>query len=390
MESETGSRRISPAELTDFCIQSMLKSNMREADAHITAEVLVTTDTWGIYTHGTKHLRVYLSKLRAGGIDAQAVPQVISEGPAWAIVDGRQAMAMVSSYKAMELAIRKAKACGIGYVGVKNSTHFGSAGYYANMAIQNDMIGLALSNADTNMTVPGARGAVIGNNPLAYAVPAGEEKPIFLDIAMSTVAAGKIYAAQGQAKTIPDTWLVDDDGLPTTDIRDYPRVGTLLPMAAHKGYGLAVLVEVLAAVLTGAAITKSVIGWAKYLAQPTDTGHAFLAIDVAAIMTLQTFKDRVDRMIREIKDAPKAKGSDRIYLPGEIEWELRDEALRSGIPLPDDVIAGLVGLAKDIDLDLGEFFGGHMSDKIAAQNDQMLKFAEGPGSGQASGLVNDF
>ena len=216
MECETESKRISPADLTDFCIRVMLKSNMREADARITAEVLVTTDTWGIYTHGTKHLRVYLSKLRAGGINAQAMPEVISEGPAWAIVDAHQAMAMVSSYKAMEQAIRKAKACGIGYVGVKNSTHFGAAGFYANMAVQNDMIGLAMSNVDANMTVPGARGAVIGNNPLAYAIPAGEEKPIFLDIAMSTVAAGKIYAAQGLGNTVPDTWLVDDDGLPVT------------------------------------------------------------------------------------------------------------------------------------------------------------------------------
>jgi ureidoglycolate dehydrogenase (NAD+) len=380
VECETESKRISPADLTDFCIRAMLKSNMREADARITAEVLVTTDTWGIYTHGTKHLRVYLSKLRAGGINAQAMPEVISEGPAWAIVDAHQAMAMVSSYKAMEQAIRKAKACGIGYVGVKNSTHFGAAGFYANMAVQNDMIGLAMSNVDANMTVPGARGAVIGNNPLAYAIPAGEEKPIFLDIAMSTVAAGKIYAAQGLGNTVPDTWLVDDDGLPTTDIRDYPRVGTLLPMAAHKGYGLAVLVEVLGAVLTGAAFTKSVAGWAGHLAQPSDTGHAFLAIDVATIMPLQTFKERLDCMIREIKDTPKAKGSDRVYLPGEMEWERRDEALRDGIPLPADVIASLVGLAKDLDLDLNAFFEWDVPDKALAQNDQMMMFAEGPGS----------
>jgi ureidoglycolate dehydrogenase (NAD+) len=378
VECETESKRISPTGLTDFCIQAMLRSNMHEADARITAEVLVTTDTWGIYTHGTKHLRVYLSKLRAGGINAQAVPEVTSQGPAWAIVNGHQAMAMVTSCRAMKLAIEKARACGIGYVGVKNSTHFGAAGYYATMAARQDMIGLAMSNVDANMTVPGARVAVIGNNPLAYAVPAGQERPIFLDIATSSVAAGKIYAAQGQGKPVPDTWIVDDEGLPTADIRNYPHAGTLLPMAGHKGYGLAVLVEILSAVLTGAAFTKSVIGWAGHLAQPSDTGHAFLAIDVAAIMPLQTFKDRIDRMIREIKDAPRAKGAERIYLPGEMEWERRDEALRAGIPLPVDVMASLAGLAKDLDLNVDPWL--ERAAPAAAQNDQMMRFAEGGGS----------
>jgi LDH2 family malate/lactate/ureidoglycolate dehydrogenase len=277
---------------------------------------------------------------------------LIGEGPAWALVDGKKAMAMVPSVMAMNLAIHKAKACGIGYAGVRHSTHFGAAGYYAAMAVEHDMIGLAMSNVDANMTAPGARGSVIGNNPFAYAAPAGEEHPIMLDVAMSAVAAGKIYAAQALGKAIPENWLVDDDGLPTTDIRDYPRVGSLLPMAGHKGYGLAVMVEVLAAVLTGAAVTKHVRPWlGPTIGELTDEGNAFVAIDIGAMMPVVEFKARMDGMIREIREAPKAKGSDRIYLPGEMEWERRTDALANGIPLPPDVLASLQGLAQDVGLE---------------------------------------
>ncbi len=339
---------ISIGNLTAFCVEAMLECGMREEDAHITAEVLVTTDSWGVHTHGTRHLHGYVKRLRAGGTDPKAVPQVISEGPGWVMIDGRKAMAMVSSYQAMKLAIAKAKATGIGYVGVKQSTHFGAAGFYANMAAEQDMIGLAMSNVDANMTVPGARGGVIGNNPLAYAVPAGEEYPVMLDMALSAVAAGKIYAAQGLGKAIPDNWIVDDDGLPTTDISDYPRAGTLLPMGGHKGYGLAVMVEVLASVLTGAAITRDVKGWMSDLQDVTDEGHAFVAIDIGAMMPLEIFKQRMDKMIRSIKQSPKAKGSERIYLPGEMEWERRENALSRGISLPADVVANLKKMGEEL------------------------------------------
>jgi ureidoglycolate dehydrogenase (NAD+) len=352
--SDTG--RIPASRLHEFCVKAMVRSGMREADAHITAEVLVTTDTWGTFTHGTKHLGSYLRRVRAGGTDPRAVPEVIAEGPTWAMVDGHSAMAMVSAYKGMELAIAKARQNGVGYVGVKHSTHFGAAGYYASMALQYDMLGLAMSNADTNMTVPGARGNVIGNNPLAYAVPAGAEFPIMLDMALSTVAAGKIYAAQDLGKPIPNTWLVDGDGLPTTDIGDYPRVGSLLPMAGHKGYGLALLVEVLAAVLTGAAMTSQVRLWGSEWDVPTDDGHAFIAVDVGAIMPLEVFRERIDWLVREIHSAPKAKGASRIYLPGEMEWEKRAVALERGIDLPDDVRASLIKMAHEVGLDPDELF----------------------------------
>jgi ureidoglycolate dehydrogenase (NAD+) len=352
MSSDT---TVFPDKLKAFCIAAMLRCGLRESDAGTTAEVLTTTDTWGVHTHGTRQLRQLMKNVRQGRLKPEATPQVVDQGPSWAIIDGHYAMPMVTSWQAMTMAMQKARASGVAYVGVRHSSHFGAAGYYAVMAAQADMIGLSTCNVDPCMTVPGARGKVLGTNPIAYAVPAGEEKPVWLDIATSTVAATKVFAAKAIGKTIPDNWLVDDDGVPTTDPRGYPERGALLPMAGHKGYGLAVLVEVLAGVLTGAAVMSQVKSWVEDTPEPTNEGHAFVAIDVGRIMPIQDFKARMDHLIREIRGAPKAKGADRIYLPGEMEWERRALALERGIPLPEHVTMNLAGLAEDVGLNWEEF-----------------------------------
>lgn len=347
--------RILAADLEAFCLEAMRRSGVTDEDARLIAEVLVTTDTWGTFTHGTRQLRGLLKNLRAGRLDAGARLEVVAEGPAWAMVDGHYAMPPATSYRAMELAMQKAKASGLGYVGVKHSSHFGAAGYYAVMAARQGLIGLSMCNLDPVMAVPGSRGRVIGNNPIAFAVPAGQEKPVFLDIALSTVAGTKIYAAQVEGKPIPDNWLVDDDGLPTTDPSGFPTRGAQLPMAGHKGYGLAILVEVLAAVLTGAAITRQVKSWVLDIPEPTNEGHAFIAIDVAAMMPMPLFGARMDDLIREIREAPKARGATRIYLPGEMEWERRETALARGMELPAYVLESLRGPAADVGLDPAQF-----------------------------------
>jgi len=334
-------------DLEKFCTDAMLAAGMEEESAKLTSEVLATTDSWGIYSHGTRQLRNYVKKINAGGINPKASPNVLSEGQSWALIDGNCSMAMVSSCIAMEMAIKKARNTGFGYTGVKNSTHFGAAGYYANMAVKDNMIGLAMSNVDANMVIPGSKSAVIGNNPFAYAAPAGEEYPVFLDIAMSTVAASKIYRAQQQGEEIPYGWIVDDEGLPTTNIENYPLNGSLIPFGGHKGYGLTLMIEILSAVLTGASVTRDVKSWMLDLSEPTDEGHAFFAINIEALMPLKVFQSRMDKMIRDIKNAPKVKGADRIYLPGELEWERRDSSLKSGIPLPSDVVDNLKALAID-------------------------------------------
>jgi LDH2 family malate/lactate/ureidoglycolate dehydrogenase len=333
----------------------MHKSGLNEEDARLTAEVLVTTDTLGTFTHGTRQLRALLKNVRSGRLDVTAREEVVTEGPAWAMVDAHHAMPPAVSYRSMDLAMRKAKASGIGYVGVKHSSHFGAAGFYANMAARHDMFGISMCNVDPCMTVPGARVKVMGTNPIAFAAPAGKEKPVFLDIATSAVAATKIFAAQDLGKPVPDGVLVDEDGLPTTDARLYPDRAAQLPMAGHKGYGLAVLVEILTAVLTGAAMLGQVKSWVLESTGPTDEGHAFVAIDIGQMMPLEEFKERMDWMIREIKSAPLAKGAERIYLPGEMELEKQERVPAEGIMLPRDVIDSLQGLARDVGVSPADF-----------------------------------
>ena len=180
-----GLKTISVADLEQLCRAVLRKCGLSDADARLAADALVTTDTYGVYTHGTKCLAGYVARLKAGGLKPNAVPRVEREGPGWAIVDGQSALAMVTSVFAMNAAIEKARKTGIAYVGVHNSCHFGAAGYYVNLAAKADMIGLAMANDTPSMVTPGARKPVLGTNPFSYAVPAGQENPIFLDIASS-------------------------------------------------------------------------------------------------------------------------------------------------------------------------------------------------------------
>ena len=348
-ERTAGSARVSAADLHAFCVAALTKVGVGDADARTTADVLVTTDTWGVFTHGVKALRGYVRRLQAGGLRADAHPEIVDAGPAWAVVDGHSALGMVTSVFTMRVAMAKARECGVGYAGVRNSCHFGAAGYYASLAAAADMIGLAMANDTPSVTVPGARGRVTGSNPLAYAVPTGDGRPILLDMATSIVAGGKVAAAHEAGKQIPADWVIDPDGEPTTDPAAFLAGGALRPMAGHKGYGIALLIETLSAVLTGALLTRQVVPWiVGDPALPTGHGAAFLAVDVAALMPIAVFKQRVDGLAREIREAPKARGVERIYLPGEMEWERRETALREGIVLPADVVASVAALAEEL------------------------------------------
>jgi LDH2 family malate/lactate/ureidoglycolate dehydrogenase len=339
--------------LEAFCIGALLKAGVDPEAARTTAKILVLTDTWGIFTHGTKNLRGYIQRIQGGGIRKSAHPKIASEGPAWAVVDADSALGMVGSTFAMRAAIAKARVAGIAYVGVRNSCHFGAAGCYAVMAAEEGMVGLAMANDTPTMTVPGGRGLILGNNPFACAIPTGERHPILLDIAMSVVAGGKVFAAAALGQKIPNTWMVDSEGLPTTEPRLFPQAGALLPMGGHKGYGLALLIETLSAILTGASIASHVLSWSfDDASRPTGHGAAFIAIDVNALMPIETFKQRVNQTLQEIRAAPKAKGAERIYVPGEMEWERREKALAQGIEMPEDVLMSLRLLAEEMGLDL--------------------------------------
>jgi ureidoglycolate dehydrogenase (NAD+) len=340
-------------DLEEYCRTALRRCGVSEEHARITADVLVSTDICGVFTHGTKLLRGYVRRLRAGGIRADAVPRIEREGPTWAIIDGESGLGTVTSVFAMKLAVEKARTAGLAYAGVINSCHFGAAGYYAKLAAEEDMIGLAMANDYPSIVAPGARKAVLGTNPFAYAAPAGREDPVFLDIASSTVAGGKVRIAQAEGKPVPDNWLVDLEGLPTTDPFTYPQSSSLQPFAGHKGYGIAMMIEILAGALAGGAMRYGVQSWVDSdPSLPTQHGAAFLAVNIGAILPLAQFKKSMDAMIREIHETPKAKGAERIYVPGEMEWQKRRAALAHGIPLPEDVRESLRGLAADLGLEM--------------------------------------
>ena len=330
---------------------------MPEEHAKTASEILVTTDQMGTHSHGVVSLRMYLKRMRDGGITTNAEPEVIDEGLCWATLDGKNVMGVVSAHEAMEIAIEKARHTGIGYVTLRNGSHCGAVGYYANMAARKNMIGLCVSGCTPIMAVTGGKGSTIGNNPMSYAIPAGKEKTILFDVALSQVAAGKIVAANTVGKKIPDNWYVDAEGVPTTDPGLYPHVGALLPMAGHKGYGLAVMVEVLSGVMSGGGMLNEVGHWLfGPTTAPENLTQAMIAINVSAMMPLEQFQQRVDSMICKIKNSPKAKGVERIYLPGEIEWERFEENKLKGIDLPDDVRFKLDGLSKDLMMDISNLY----------------------------------
>jgi LDH2 family malate/lactate/ureidoglycolate dehydrogenase len=352
MAVESCNSRISADDLQAFCVAVMENVGVSTSHATTTAEALVMTDTWGVFTHGTKLLHGYQKRLRVGGLLTEGEPTIVKQNPASALVDGGSLLGQVTSKFAMQLAIDLAKKIGIGFVGVRNSCHFGAAGYYTWLAASQGMIGVSMANDVPIVAGPGSRKAVLGTNPMSYAVPAGKHDPIMLDMATSTVAAGKIFAAVQSGRPIPDNWIIGPDGLPSTDGSLIPDQGALQPMAGHKGYGIALLIESLAALLTGSAVTWDVGSWLfGDLSQATDHGHAFLAIDVNSLIPLEEFHSRVDALIDQIHQAPKAEGSEHIYMPGEMEWERRRHALAEGIPLPEDVVAKLRELAEEVELE---------------------------------------
>jgi len=342
--------RVMVDDLRAFCIEALCRAGAKRTHAETVADVLVMTDTWGTFTHGTKLLRDYVKRVRAGGLRSDTEPAVVSSGPAWAIVDGGSCLGHVTSVFAMQQAIERARKTGIAYVGVRNSCHFGGAGYYAWLAAKEGLIGVSMANDIPSVAAAGSRRSVTGSNPLAYAVPTGAD-PLLLDIASSTVAGGKVYAAFQRGEPIPNNWILDEEGHPSTDSSLYPAKAALTPLANHKGYGIALLIETLSGLLTGAQITWQVGSWIWGDAtQPTGHGAAFIAIDIAAMGPRDVFESRINGLIREIHESPAADGVEKVLIPHEREWNLRRHALVHGIELPSDVAGKLSGLAEDIGL----------------------------------------
>lgn len=340
---------VSVSDLNAFVLAVLDRCGVSKADAQTAADVLVTTDTWGVFTHGTKGLLTYTRRLRGHGLKPQGRPKIERQGPSWAAVDGDCALAMVTGVFAMNVAIEKAAASGIAIVTVRHSCHFGSAGYYASLAADHGQIGFVVCNAEPRVSAPGSAVPVLGSNPIGFAAPSQSKGNMVLDIATAAAAGGKVAAAASAGQQVPTDWLVDEQGNPVTDPHRYLNGNAFLaPMSAHKGYGLGLMVEVLSAALSGSGM-RDKTGMADWdpPEKETDYGQTFLSIDPAVIMGANVFAPRMDDLLSGIRGLPATKSAGQIKIPGDIEQDKRKGALKDGIPLPPDVVKALQTVAKE-------------------------------------------
>ncbi|MGY2050251.1 Ldh family oxidoreductase [Methylobacterium sp. JK268] len=343
--------RLCPTALAAFATAIYRAAGLAEPDAALCANSLVQADLWGHQSHGVMRLSWYAARLKAGVCDPEGVPETVVDAGGLAVIDGREAMGQVVAARAMTEAVTRARAHGIGAVAVRHSNHFGTAMYFTLMAARAGCVGFLSTNASPAMAPWGGRAKALGNNPWSWAAPAGRHPPLVLDIANTAVARGKVYLARQRGEAIPLGWAMDAEGRPTTD----PQAaidGLILPMAGHKGYAIAAVMDVLSGVLTGSAFASGVAG--PYQAQRrSGAGHLALAIDIARIQPLPEFEARMERFIAEMKAVPTAEGADAVYYPGEIEALNDARHRRDGLDLPADTRADLRRLAEDLGIDPG-------------------------------------
>ncbi len=278
---------------------------------------MVEADLRGSDTHGVIRLPIYVRRIRADGVNPKPNIRVVSERPSAALLDGDNGMGHLVMRRAAQLAIEKAKVTGIGWVGARMSNHAGPAALYATMPLQHDMIGLYFAVGSNNHLPPwGGAENLLGTNPMAVAVPAQEEPAVVLDMAPTVAAYGKVRLKAQRGEQMPVGWMIDRDGKPLTDPKRADE-GYLLPIGDYKGYGLSLIIGILAGALNGAALGRDVVDFVKDTGKPTNTGHAVAAIAVESFMPPAAFKAAVDAVIRDIRNSRRLPGVDRIFLPGE-------------------------------------------------------------------------
>jgi len=328
---------------------AMLAVGVPGADATKIAELMLEADLTGADAHGVFRLPQYIRRIKAGGVNPRASITVEKTAPATAMVDGDNGMGHLVMQRAADTAMALAKENGVAWVGARRSNHAGAAGTYAAMALPHDMIGnySAVANAN-HMPAWGAAESLLSTNPIAIAVPAGEEPPVVLDIATTVVSYGTVKAYKLQGKPMPEGWMVGaKDGKPITDSARSGD-GLLMPIGGHKGSGLALVLGLLAGVLNGAAFGREVVDFNADDESACNTGHFIIALDVSRFLPIAAFKAQIDRQLRELKASPVLPGFDEIRLPGEQRRVRRAERAAKGVPVFPEVIEQLDKLAADL------------------------------------------
>ncbi len=345
--------------LIDYVVRVFRALGVPEEDAQIAADVLVSADLRGIHSHGVIRLNSYYgSRLKSGRINPNTPIKTIQEQASSLVLDGGNGLGPVVACKAMSQCIAKAKTAGLALTTVRNSNHFGIAGYYAMMALTEEMIGISLTNSQPLVAPTYGRNPALGTNPIALAAPAGRERPYVLDMATSIVSIGKIVVYEKTGQAIPDGWGINQAGESTSDPSEVHQGGALLPlgglaeMRGYKGYGLSMMVDLLSGILSGAAYGKKVgnpgeVGIAN-------VGHFFAAIKIENFRPVVEFKADMDDYIEMLKAEQKIPGEDKIYIPGEKEFVLMEKYETEGIPLAVEIVDSLkqAGDAINIPFDL--------------------------------------
>ena len=326
---------------------------MSDNDARLLADSLVTADLSGTHSHGVLRVPEYLKKLTEDGVNPRGKPSVVSDRGSVIVVDGGNSMGQIGSTFAMSAAIERAKTTGMAAAAVRGSNHNGALNYYTEMAIEHGMIGWATTNALPTMAPVGGAERILGIDPLAVSVPAGNEHPISYDAAFSGTAHGKIRVYAQKGLQLEDDWALDSEGNPTTD----PLAaidGLLRPIGGHKGASLAMIMGIFSSMLSGAAYGTELGDMENGPIAGID-GQFFMAFNVSFFVDYDEFTERVDRAIQQVHETKKAPGVERVWMPGEREYETRIVNAEQGIPLGDETLGDLIATAKSAGVDAGEF-----------------------------------
>jgi L-2-hydroxycarboxylate dehydrogenase (NAD+) len=338
--------------LKAFIHEALTKLGLPASDAMTVAALMAEADLQGSDGHGVSRLPQYARRIKAGGFNVRPNIRVVREQAATALLNGDNGMGHLVMKRAAEIAIEKARTTGIAWVNSQFSNHAGPASLYATMPLAHDMIGLYFAVGNANHLPPwGGLDMLLSTNPIAAAIPAGDEKPIILDMATTVAAYGKVKTKALRGETMPEGWMIDREGKSLTDPKRADE-GMLLPLggmaAGYKGYGLAMIIGLLAGTLGGAAMGREVIDFNHDDSSVTNTGQAIAAINIAAFGDVAVFKASVDALVRDFHNSNRMPGVDRIFVPGERSRETRATRTRLGIPIAPALIRGLDQVANEL------------------------------------------
>jgi L-2-hydroxycarboxylate dehydrogenase (NAD+) len=359
-----GYREIAVPALREFCVRVFCALDVSAKDAGLTADVLINADQRGIASHGVQRLERYVKGLRNGSVKPKADIKIIKETPNTLLISGGDGLGQVISFNSMQMVIAKALQNNVALAAVRDSNHYGIAGYYAMMALEHGLIGVSLTNAISNMAPTFGKERLLGTNPIAIAIPSGKERPIVLDMATSTVPFGKVEIYQREGKKMPLTWALDRNGDACDDPsrviydKNHTKFGGLLPLGGageegggHKGYGLALVVDLLCGVLSESQFGPNLYATGNSGIPSSKVSHFLGAIKIDAFIDLGTFKNIVDSYITLIKNSAKSKGHKRIFIHGEKEFECYEKQ-KNRVWILKSVIEELNGIGRELGLDV--------------------------------------